>query len=606
MTNTTLNAVILEVTASIADRSRDARGDYLGRMRAARLAKPARARLSCSNLAHVYAASGPDKQALRQAAANIGIVTAYNDMLSAHQPFERYPEIIRAAARGAGATAQVAGGVPAMCDGVTQGRAGMELSLLSRDVIALSTALALSHDAFDAALLLGVCDKIVPGLFIGAAVFGHLPVIFVPAGPMSSGIDNRRKAEVRQRFAEGLATREELLAAESAAYHDAGTCTFYGTANSNQMLMELMGLHVPGTAFVNPGSPLRHALTVAATRCAVGSTALAGDGYRPFFEVVDERSFVNGLVGLMATGGSTNHTMHLIAMARAVGLIVTWQDMSRISGVTPLIARVYPNGQADVNQFHAAGGMAFVVRELLRAGLVHDDVNTVWGRGLAAYAGEPFLKNDRLEWRAAPGQSLDASILRPCDAPFAPEGGLRLLTGNLGEAVIKTSAVDPKYWQIEAPARVFENQEALGQALASRSIEGDFIAVIRGQGPRANGMPELHQLLPALGALLARGRRVAIVTDGRMSGASGKVPAAIHLTPEALDGGPVARLRDGDLLRLDASAGQLEVLVEAAVLQSRVPVMPDIGQNSVGTGRELFARLRAGAGPANQGASILY
>jgi phosphogluconate dehydratase len=597
---------VVEVTERIAGRSRNPRADYLRRMRAARSERPARSRLSCSNLAHVLAASGGDKAALAQAVPNIGIVTAYNDMLSAHQPFERYPEIIRAAARAVGATAQVAGGVPAMCDGITQGREGMELSLFSRDVIAMATGIALSHEAFDAVLHLGVCDKIVPGLFIGAAAFGHLPQLFVPAGPMPSGISNRQKAEVRQRYAEGQATREELLAVESASYHDAGTCTFYGTANSNQMLMELMGLHVPGTAFVNPGLPLRHALTVAATQRAAASTALTPQSFRSFADVIDERSIVNAIVGLMATGGSTNHTIHLIAMARAVGLTITWEDMADLSKVTPLLTRIYPNGQADVNQFQAAGGMAFVVRELMSAGLVHSDVNTVWGTGLAPYATEPVLIDSKLQWRASPAESLDKSILRTVAVPFAPEGGMQLLRGNLGRAIIKTSALEAQHWQVEAPARVFDDQQALAAALKAGLIDGDFVAVIRGQGPRANGMPELHQLVPALSGLQARGRRVAILTDGRMSGASGKVPAAIHLTPEALDGGPIARLLDGDIIRIDAHTGTVEALVDAVTLSARVPATINTSGNDHGTGRELFSKLRAHVQTADQGASFLY
>jgi phosphogluconate dehydratase len=601
--NDKLNETIAEVTERIGGRSAAARGEYLERTRRRKLTEPARGKLSCSNLAHVLAAAGEDKPRLQQPVPNIGIVTAYNDMLSAHQPYENYPEVIRAAARLAGATAQVAGGVPAMCDGVTQGRAGMELSLFSRDVIALATGVALSHEAFDSALLLGICDKIVPGLFIGAAAFGQLPIIFTPGGPMPSGIANKAKAEVRQRFAEGKASRDELLAVEMGSYHNAGTCTFYGTANSNQMLMELMGLHVPGAAFVNPNTPLRHALTVAATQRAAATTAL-GQDYLPFVEVIDERSFVNAIVGLMATGGSTNHVIHLVAMARAVGLTVTWDDMADISRVTPLLARVYPNGEADVNQFHAAGGMGFVVRELLDAGLAHADVMTIWGPGLPAYAREPFLDANRLVWRDAPAKSLDEAILRPAEKPFSAEGGLKLLRGNLGRSVIKTSAVDPKYWHITAPARVFESQEGLAEAL-KQGIEGDFIAVVRGQGPRANGMPELHKLIPALSGLLARGRRVAIVTDGRMSGASGKVPAAIHLTPEAATGGPISRLRDGDVIELDAAAGVLEVRVDAATLQAREPVLPQAMDAAFGVGRELFTRLREGVTPPDEGASIL-
>ena len=604
MTAPKIHDVIAEVTERIGGRSAAARGEYLERTRKRKLVEPARGKLSCSNLAHVLAASGEDKPRLQQAVPNIGVVTAYNDMLSAHQPFENYPEVIRAAARVAGATAQVAGGVPAMCDGVTQGRAGMELSLFSRDVIALATAVALSHEAFDGAMLLGICDKIVPGLFIGAAAFGQMPIIFTPGGPMPTGsIANKQKAEVRQRYAEGLATRDELLAAEMNSYHNAGTCTFYGTANSNQMLMEMMGLHVPGSAFVNPNTPLRHALTVAATQRAARTTALGSD-YLPFVEVIDERSFVNAIVGLMATGGSTNHVIHLVAMARAVGLTITWDDMADISHVTPLLARVYPNGEADVNQFHAAGGMAFVVRELISAGLAHEDVMTVWGPGLSAFAKDPFLVDNKLVWRDAAEKSHDEKILRTASNPFSADGGLKLLRGNLGRSVIKTSAVDPKYWEITAPARVFESQEAMAAALKA-GIEGDFIAVIRGQGPRANGMPELHKLIPALSGLLARGRRVAIVTDGRMSGASGRVPAAIHLTPEAAADGPISRLRDGDVIKLDARSGVLEVQVEAAALAKRAPVKPEVMDTAYGVGRELFTRLREGATPADEGASIL-
>jgi phosphogluconate dehydratase len=600
-----MNPTILEVTERIRSASAESRAAYIEQTRAMRNDRPARNHLPCSNLAHVYSASGPDLAALRQTVANVGVVTAYNDMLSAHRPYEGYPEVIRAAARGVGATAQVAGGVAAMCDGITQGRAGMELSLFSRDVIALSTAVALSHEAFDGALLLGICDKIVPGLFMGAASFGHLPLIFVPAGPMPTGISNKKKSEVRQRYAQGQATREELLAVEMASYHTQGTCTFYGTANSNQMLMEMMGLHVPGSAFINPETPLRHALTVAATQRVARSTSLSPESYLPFVDVIDERSMVNAIVGLMATGGSTNHTIHLIAMARAVGLSVTWDDMEQISAVTPLLARVYPNGEADVNQFHAAGGIGFVIRELLEAGLLYGDVNTVWGKGLAAYAREPFLDGARLEWRDAPERSLEESILRGVDKPFSPEGGLRLLRGNLGRSIMKTSAVDPKYWEIVAPARVFESQEALGEALAAQALEGDFVAVIRGQGPRANGMPELHKLIPGLSALMARGQRVAIVTDGRMSGASGKVPAAIHLTPEGAAQGPISRLRDGDIIRLDAREGILEVQIDPARLRARVPIVPSIHKGTFGVGRELFGRLRETALAADEGASIL-
>lgn len=600
-----IHPVVAEVTRQIAGRSSALRADYLARMAAAKPQGPSRANLACANLAHVLAASGPDKPQLAGAAPNLGIVTSYNDMLSAHQPYEKYPEVLRAAARAVGATAQVAGGVPAMCDGVTQGRAGMELSLYSRDVIALSTVIALSHEAFDAVALLGVCDKIVPGLFMGAASFGHLPIVFIPAGPMPSGLSNKTKAEVRQRHAEGLATREELLQAESASYHDAGTCTFYGTANSNQLLMEMMGLHLPGAAFVNPGTPLRHALTVAAAQRALASTALAGTAYLPFAEVVDERSVVNAVVGLMATGGSTNHAIHLVAMARAVGLVLTWADLAALSAVTPLLARVYPNGSADINHFHAAGGMAFLLRELLQAGLLHGEAQTVTGRPLSDSAREPWLQDNRLAWRDAPSQSLDASVLRPVAEPFAPEGGLKLLQGNLGQAVVKVSAVEPALWHIEAPARVFESQEALAAAL-KQGIEGDFIAVVRGQGPRANGMPELHKLMPALSSLLSRGQRVALVTDGRLSGASGRVPAALHVTPEAIDGGLIAKVRDGDRISFDAIRGVLHLHVEESTLASRDAVLPDRDVPAHGAGRELFKRLRPVVGPADVGASFLW
>jgi phosphogluconate dehydratase len=599
-----LHPVVAEVTRQIATRSADLRADYRARMAAARQDGPARARLACANLAHVVAAAGADKPALAGASPNLGIVTAYNDMLSAHQPYERYPEILRAAARQVGATAQVAGGVPAMCDGVTQGRAGMELSLFSRDVIALSTVVALSHEAFDAVALLGVCDKIVPGLFMGAAAFGHLPAVFIPAGPMPSGLPNKAKAEVRQRHAEGLASREELLQAETASYHDAGTCTFYGTANSNQLLLEMMGLHLPGAAFVNPGTPLRHALTVAATQRLL--TTVGPQACPSFAETIDERSLVNAVVGLMATGGSTNHAMHLVAMARAVGVVLTWADMAALSAVTPLLARVYPNGTADINHFHAAGGVGYLLRELLAAGLLHGDARTFDGRPLAATVEEPWLRDGAtLDWRAPPAHSLDPAVLRPVSDPFAPEGGLKLLQGNLGQAVIKVSAVDPALWHVAAPARVFESQDALGSALR-QGIAGDFVAVVRGQGPRANGMPELHKLMPALSSLLSRGQRVALVTDGRLSGASGRVPAALHVTPEAASGGLLSRVRDGDLVTLDARRGVLQLHVEESTLATREAVMPDLDAPVHGTGRELFKRLRLVVGPADVGASFLW
>jgi phosphogluconate dehydratase len=600
-----MHPVTAEVTERIVERSRETRADYLERVEAARSAGVGRAKLSCANWAHAFAAeSDGDKQTMRNPAApNIAIVSAYNDMLSAHQPLERFPPIIKQAAREVGATAQFAGGVPAMCDGVTQGRPGMELSLFSRDVIAMATAVALSHDAFDAALMLGVCDKIVPGLTMGALAFGHLPVIFVPGGPMTSGVSNHQKAKVRALYAEGKATREALLDSEMASYHGPGTCTFYGTANSNQMMMEMMGLHLPGSAFVHPNTPLRDALVAAAPRRAAeirdGSNA-----YAPMAQVVDAKSLVNALAGLLATGGSTNHTLHLIAMGRAAGVQLTWEDFDDLSRVTPLIARVYPNGTEDVNAFQASGGMAFVVRQLLDAGLAHDDVMTVAGPGLRRFQTEPFLEDGKLVWREGAAASLNRDILRPVDDPFQPEGGLRLLNGSLGRAVMKTSAVKPEHLVVEAPAVVFEDQEALQAAYHRGELNRDFIAVVRFQGPRANGMPELHNLTPPLGVLLDKGFKVALVTDGRMSGASGKVPAAIHVTPEAAGGGPLAYVRDGDIIRVDAGAGRLEIKVEARALMSRQPAT-DRG-SAAGYGRELFGLMRRAAGPADAGACSLF
>jgi len=595
---------ILSVTDRIRARSRDSRRAYLDKIARAAGEGPARAHLSCSNLAHAYAATGPDKAVLAsESAPNLGIITAYNDMLSAHQPFEDYPSLIRQAARTAGATAQVAGGVPAMCDGVTQGRAGMELSLFSRDVIALAAGVGLSHNCFDAALYLGVCDKIVPGLVIAAATFGHIPAVFVPAGPMVSGLPNDEKAKVRQAFATGQASRDELMAAEMASYHGPGTCTFYGTANTNQMLMEFMGLHLPGTSFVNPGTPLRAALTAAAVARAAAITA-RGNDYRPAGRILDERAFVNGMVGLMATGGSTNLVLHLPAMAHAAGIELALEDFDEIAACVPLIAKVYPNGLADVNHFHAAGGLGFMIGELLEAGLLHPDTETVMGTGLARYTQEPKLINDALEWHAGTVESLNTRILRPVGDPFQPTGGLKQLTGNLGEGVIKISAVDPSRHVIEAPARVFENQDSVRAAFKAGEFTGDTVVVVRFQGPRANGMPELHSLTPMLAVLQDRGLKMALVTDGRMSGASGKVPAAIHLAPEAAAGGPLARLRDGDRVRLDAVAGTLDVLEPG--FAARPPLTPDLSTNAEGTGRELFAKLRAGAGPASGGASILW
>ncbi len=605
MTQAQLHPVVAEVTARIIDRSRDSRADYLARIEAAGDSGAPRGKLSCANFAHAFAASSPaDKvRALDARTVNIGIVTAYNDMLSAHQPYETYPQMIRDAAREVGATAQVAGGVPAMCDGVTQGRPGMELSLFSRDVIAMSTGIALTHDAFDAALMLGICDKIVPGLVIGALSFGHLPVIFLPAGPMTSGISNAEKAKTRALYAEGKVGRDELLASEMAAYHGPGTCTFYGTANSNQMMMEMMGLHLPGAAFVTPGTALRDALTRGATQ-AVADLARSRQTWTPMGRVVDEKAIVNAAAGLLATGGSTNHTLHLVAMARAAGVQFTWDDFDALSSVTPLIARVYPNGSEDVNAFHAAGGMGFVIRELLGAGLAHDDVLTVAGPGLHRYAREPWLDDGRLSWRDSPAETLNRDILRPVADPFDPQGGLRLLSGNLGRAIAKVSAVKPERRIVEAPCVVFDDQDQLTAAFQRGELNRDLVAVVRFQGPKANGMPELHNLTPALGVLMDRGFNVALVTDGRMSGASGKVPAALHVTPEALDGGPLARLQTGDVIRLDGEAGVLEVRVDPAVLAARsVARAPDARP---GFGREMYAHMRAAVGPADQGASSLY
>ena len=601
-----LHPVVERVTERIRERSAPTRRAYLERIEAARLRGTARTRLSCGNLAHGFAAAGDDKDALRlQVKPNLGIVSAYNDMLSAHQPFATYPELIKMAARNAGGTAQVAGGVPAMCDGVTQGRIGMELSLWSRDTIAQATAVALSHDMFDAALMLGVCDKIVPGMLIGALAFGHLPVVFVPAGPMPSGLPNKEKAAVRQRYAEGKASREELLAAESASYHSAGTCTFYGTANSNQMLMEVMGLHLPGAAFVNPGTGLRDALTVAATEQVLRVTAL-GDDWRPIGHSIDEKALVNAMVGLAATGGSTNHAIHLVAMARAAGLRIDWNDLDALSRATPLLARIYPNGSADVNHFHAAGGLGFVIRELLDAGLLHGDLKCVHGGDLRQQSLEPQLDGTQLVWREPPPASGDPNVLRPVAEPFDAEGGLRLVQGRLGRAVVKLSAVAPEHRRISAPAKVFENQDDLLAAFKAGELGGDFVAVIRGQGPRANGMPELHKLTPTLGLLQDRGQRVALLTDGRMSGASGKVLAAIHLVPEAVAGGAIAKLRDGDVITIDAETSTVDVDVPEAEWAARTLAPMDLAGNQFGVGRELFAVFRECVDSAEDGACALF
>jgi phosphogluconate dehydratase len=605
-----LHPELRRVTERIAGRSAVLRGAYLQRL--ARLQdRPGRgSRLGCANLAHTTAAlPAADKlRVVAERAPHLAVVTAYNDMLSAHQPYEDYPQRIRAAARALGATVQVAGGVPAMCDGITQGQPGMELSLFSRDTIAMSTAVALSHDVFDGVLLLGVCDKIVPGLLIGALHFGHLPCVFVPAGPMSSGLSNPAKARVREQYAAGQVGRDALLEAESAAYHGPGTCTFYGTANSNQMLLEAMGLHVPGAAFVHPHDGLRHALTDEAVRrlLALARPAAAGGASLPIGRLVDERVIVNAIVALLATGGSTNHLIHWVAVARAAGILIDWTDFADLSAVVPLLARVYPNGQADVNRFQAAGGPGFVLRELLDAGLMHADVATIAGSdGLRAYTRVPVLQQGRPAWPALPPDSGDSSVLRPAARPFAPSGGLQLLQGNLGRGVIKVSAVPADRQVVEAPARVFDGQEALHAAFAAGELDRDVVVVVRFQGPRAAGMPELHKLTPPLAVLQDRGHRVALVTDGRMSGASGKVPAAIHCTPEALDGGPLARLRDGDRIRLDAPAGRLEVLVEAADWAARRPAercADAAEEHAHGLGRELFAGMRRAVTSAEEGA----
>lgn len=596
---------LLEVTERLMERSRRTRERYLAMMAAAASEGPQRGKLQCANFAHGVAGckSSEDKQRLRlMNEANVAIVSAYNDMLSAHQPYEHFPEIIRQALREVGSVGQFAGGVPAMCDGVTQGEAGMELSLASREVIAMATAIALSHNMFDAAIYLGICDKIVPGLMIGALRFGHLPAIFVPGGPMPSGIPNKQKAEVRQRYAEGKATRDELLESEMSSYHSPGTCTFYGTANTNQIVMEVMGLQLPGSSFVNPYTPLRDELTREAARQVTRLTAQAGNPV-PLCQIVDEKAIVNAVVALCATGGSTNHTLHIPAFAQAAGIQLTWQDMAEISAVTPTLAKVYPNGQADVNHFHAAGGVPFLVRTLLEAGLLHDDVQTVAGAGLHRYTREPFLEEGRLAWREGSDRSLDEHILRPVQRPFSAEGGLRLMQGNLGRAVSKISAVAPEHQVIEAPARVFSDQSELAQAFQAGELERDIVAVVRFQGPKANGMPELHKLTPFLGVLQDRGFKVALVTDGRMSGASGKVPAAIHVSPEALDGGPLARVRDGDIIRVDGVTGQLQVLVDQSEFDRRESAQApsDLG---IGCGRELFGFLRGSFSPAEKGASV--
>ena len=598
-----MHATLEAVTARIIERSKPGRAAYLDLIARQRDAGVNRTALSCGNLAHGFAASGDDKAAIRGGKSmNIGIVTAYNDMLSAHQPYGRYPEQIKIFAREVGATAQVAGSVPAMCDGVTQGQDSMELSLFSRDVIAMATAVGLSHGMFESVAMLGICDKIVPGLLIGALRFGHLPTILVPAGPMPSGLANKEKQRIRQLYAEGKVGRAELLEAEAASYHGAGTCTFYGTANSNQMMMEVMGLHIPGAAFINPGTKLRTELTRAAVH-RLSEIGWEGDDYRPLGLCVDEKAIVNACVGLLATGGSTNHALHIPAIARAAGIIIDWEDMDQLSSVVPLVTRIYPNGSGDVNHFHAAGGMGFVIRELLDAGLLHRDIMTVAADDLTAYGQEPGLEGDALTWRDAVAVTADETMLRPPANPFSADGGMRLVTGNLGRATFKTSAVDETRWTIEAPVRCFTDQNDALAAFKAGELDRDVIVVIRFQGPAANGMPELHKLTPPLGVLQDKGFKVALITDGRMSGASGKVPAAIHLSPEGVRGGAIAKLQDGDVVRLCASRGALDVLVDDAEWAARMPVpMPP---QHVGTGRELFAMMRATADEAEKGGSAM-
>ncbi len=598
-----LHHVIEDVTHRIIKRSKPTRSAYVDRMKLAGDSRLTRSSLSCGNLAHCFAAcSSSDKKALKgDRTANIAIVSAYNDMLSAHQPFVDFPEIIKDQARKSGSVAQFAGGVPAMCDGVTQGQSGMELSLFSRDLIAMASAIALSHNMFDGVLCLGVCDKIVPGLFIGAMSFGHLPVIFLPAGPMPSGLPNLEKARIRQLFAKGEIGRKELLEAESKSYHSPGTCTFYGTANTNQMLMEFMGLHLPGAAFPNPKTPLREALTRAATTqvCHLATTDQA-----PMYQVIDEKAIVNGMVGLLASGGSTNLTIHLITMARAGGIIINWDDFSDLAAVVPLLCRIYPNGLADVNHFHAAGGAGFLIRELLNGGYLHDNVTTVYGQGLHAYTQEPFIDDSKVVWRDSPATSMDDKVLAPLEKPFSPDGGLKLLQGNLGRAIIKISAVKPEHRTVQAPAVVFDDQNLFLKAFEAGQLEKDFVAVIRYQGPSANGMPELHKLTPSLGVLQDKGFKVALITDGRMSGASGKVPAAIHITPECLQGGPLALVQDGDMIKLDANQGVLQVLVDEEQWKTRNAKIPDLSNYQSGTGRELFMPFRGSVSSAEEGASV--
>ena len=601
-----MNSTLTHVTERIRERSAKSRESYLGRIAKAAASGPARNTMGCANLAHGMAAcTDLDKRSLAGGTtANIAIVSAYNDMLSAHQPFESFPDIIRKAAHQAGAVAQFAGGVPAMCDGVTQGRPGMELSLFSRDIIAQSTAIALSHDMFDASICLGVCDKIVPGLLMGSLSFGHLPTIFAPAGPMESGLPNKEKARVREEYAAGRVGRDELLKAEFASYHSAGTCTFYGTANSNQMLMEFMGLQLPGGSFVNPGTSMRNALTAEAVR-RVLQLLPAGDNYTPIGHIVDENAIVNAIVGLLATGGSTNHTIHLVAIAAAAGIRIDWDDFSELSSVVPLLARIYPNGKADVNHFHAAGGLGFAMTSLLDAGLLHDDVKTIMGRGLRNYCREPVLENDTISWKPAASKSLDTSILRPASDPFDHEGGLRLVKGNLGRAVIKTSAVKSKHHRIHAPARVFDSQQGFVDAFNRGEFTSDTVIVLSHQGPSANGMPELHKLVPFLGVLQHSGLKVALLTDGRLSGASGQILAALHVSPDTLGNGLLGKIRDGDWILIDAQAGTMQLEVSEEVLRQRPQPGPGSEDSADGMGRELFDVFRANAGDTEAGATVL-
>ncbi|WP_409310664.1 phosphogluconate dehydratase [Pectobacterium sp. B1J-3] len=601
-----MNPTVTRVTNNIISRSQDSRAQYLTQIEAAKSKTVHRSQLACGNLAHGFAACSPDdKTSLKNMVkSNIGIITSYNDMLSAHQPYEHYPDLLKKALHSVGAIGQVAGGVPAMCDGVTQGQDGMELSLLSRDLIAMSAAVGLSHNMFDGALFLGVCDKIVPGLFIAALAFGHLPAIFVPAGPMRTGIANKEKVRIRQLYAEGKVGRDALLESEASAYHSPGTCTFYGTANSNQMVMEIMGLHLPGSSFVYPDVPLRHALTEAAARQVTRMTESSGN-YMPVGRLVDEKVIVNGIIALLATGGSTNHTMHLVAMAKAAGITITWDDFSELSEVVPLLCRIYPNGPGDINYFQAAGGVSLLIRELLQGGLLHEDVNTVAGFGLNRYTHEPFLEQDKLVYRDGPHASLDTEVIATLSKPFVKHGGTKVLSGNLGRAVMKTSAVPEDHQVIHAPAIVFESQYDVDAAFNAGKLDRDCVIVVRFQGPKAIGMPELHKLMPPLGVLMDRGFNVALVTDGRLSGASGKVPAAIHITPEAYSGGLLAKIHTGDMIQVDGIRGEINLLVDATELANRTAVEPDLSASHTGMGRELFKALRESITGAEQGASCI-